>query len=120
MNSESTSEEGTQTREHLANERTLLAWVRTAVSLTSFGLVVESVGAYVGSVGSSGLFGIGLAVLGCLTLIVGTARFVQSRRRIARGIAANSFVPTAAPYMIIVVASLILAGMFVAYVLLGD
>ena len=31
---------GTEVREHLANERTLLAWVRTGVSLISFGLVV--------------------------------------------------------------------------------
>jgi putative membrane protein len=32
-------------REHLANERTLLSWVRTGVSLTSFGLVIERLGA---------------------------------------------------------------------------
>lgn len=32
-------------REHLANERTLLAWVRTGVGLISVGFVVERVGA---------------------------------------------------------------------------
>lgn len=64
---------GTEAREHLANERTLLAWVRTGVSLISFGLVVERIGVQVGSVGSSGFFGVALAALGCLALIMGTA-----------------------------------------------
>jgi putative membrane protein len=106
---------GTEAREHLANERTLLAWVRTGVSLISFGLVVERIGVQVGSVGSSGFFGIGLAVLGCLALIMGTAQFLRSRR----GIATNNFVPAAAAYMVVVAGSLALAGVFIVYVLLG-
>ncbi len=92
MSSESASEGGgaggTEAREHLANERTLLAWVRTGVSLISFGLVVERIGAQVGSVGSSGFFGVALAVLGCLALIMGTAQCLRSRRGISTG---NSF-----------------------------
>ncbi len=39
----------TVVREHLANERTLLSWVRTRVSLISFGLVIERLGAQVSS-----------------------------------------------------------------------
>ena len=51
---------GTGAREHLANERTLLAWVRTGVSLISFGLVVQRVGAELSSSpGTSGVFGVG-------------------------------------------------------------
>jgi putative membrane protein len=107
---------GTEAREHLANERTLLAWVRTGVGLISFGLVVERIGAQVGSLGSSGAFGVALAVLGCLTLIMGTVQFLRSRR----GIAAGNFVPAVAAYMVVVVGSLALAGTFVIYVLLGD
>ncbi|MCA3749641.1 MAG: DUF202 domain-containing protein, partial [Rubrobacter sp.] len=34
-----------EVREHLANERTLLAWVRTGVGLISVGFVVERAGA---------------------------------------------------------------------------
>ena len=89
---------GTEAREHLANER----------------LVVERIGVQVGSVGSSGFFGIGLAVLGCLALIMGTAQFLRSRR----GIATNNFVPAAAAYMVVVAGSLALAGVFVIYVVL--
>jgi putative membrane protein len=105
---------GTAAREHLANERTLLAWVRTGVSLISFGLVVERLGAQLGSVGSSGVFGVGLAILGCLALVMGTAQFLRSRR----GIATNNFVPAVAAYMVIVAGSLALAGVFIIYVLL--
>jgi inner membrane protein YidH len=106
---------GTEAREHLANERTLLAWVRTGVSLISFGLVVERIGAQIGSAGTSGAFGIALAVLGCLTLVMGTVQFLRSRR----GIATGNFVPAAAAYMVVVAGSLALAGVFIVYVLLG-
>ena len=105
---------GTEAREHLANERTLLAWIRTGVSLISFGLVVERLGAQVGSVGSSGVFGVGLAVLGCLALVMGTIQFLRRRR----GIATGDFVPAVAAYMVVVAGSLALAGVFIVYVVL--
>jgi putative membrane protein len=105
---------GTEVREHLANERTLLAWVRTGVSLISFGLVVERLGTQTDSTGFSGVFGIALAVLGCLALVMGTARFLRSRR----GIRTGNFVSSAAAYLVVVAGSLVLAGSFIAYVLL--
>ena len=105
----------TLVREHLANERTLLSSVRTGVSLISFGLVVERLGAQVGSGGLSGAFGISLAVLGCLALLMGTAQFLRSRR----GIRTGNFVSAAAAYMVVVAGSLALAGTFMIYVLLG-
>lgn len=107
---------GTEAREHLANERTLLAWVRTGVSLISFGLVVERIGAQIGPAGASGLFGVALALLGCLTLVMGTFQFLRSRR----GIATGDFVSTAAAYMIVVAGGLAFAGAFIVYVLLRD
>ncbi len=108
---------GPEAREHLANERTLLAWIRTGVSLITFGLVVERIGAQIGPVGTSGAFGVALAVLGCLSLIMGTIQFLRSRR----GIATNNFVPAAAAYMVVVVAgSLALAGVFIVYVVLAS
>ncbi len=106
---------GTEAREHLANERTLLAWIRTGVSLISFGLVVERIGAQIGSVGTSGAFGVALAVLGCLALVMGTVQFLRSRR----GIATGDFVPAVAAYMVVVAGSLALAGVFIIYVLLS-
>jgi putative membrane protein len=110
----------TEIREHLANERTLLSWVRTGVSLISIGLVVERAGALVdasmkvGSTSASEFFGLALALLGALTLIIGTTQFLNNRRRISTG----EFVPSAAAYLIIVAGSLAFAGAFVIYVLL--
>jgi putative membrane protein len=103
-----------EVREHLANERTLLAWVRTGVGLLSFGLVVERLGAEVGSVKSSGAFGVALAALGCLSLVMGTVQFLRNRR----GIVAGDFTPAVVSYMIVVVGSLVLALVFIGYVLL--
>jgi putative membrane protein len=110
----------TEIREHLANERTLLSWVRTGISLISIGLVVERAGALVdasmrvGSTSASELFGLALALLGTLTLIIGTNQFLGNRRRISTG----EFVPSAAAYLIIVAGSLVFAGTFIIYVLL--
>ena len=110
----------TEIREHLANERTLLSWVRTGVSLISIGLVVERAGALVdasmkvGSTSASELFGLALALLGALTLVLGTTQFLGNRRRISTG----EFVPSAAAYLIIVAGSLVFAGTFIIYVLL--
>ncbi len=111
---------GTEIREHLANERTLLSWVRTGISLISIGLVVERAGALVdasmrvGSTSASELFGLALALLGALTLIIGTIQFLRNRRRISTG----EFVPSAAAYLIIVTGSLAFATVFIIYVLL--
>ncbi len=46
-NTDQTNERATVVREHLANERTLLSWVRTGVGLISLGIVVERAGALV-------------------------------------------------------------------------
>ena len=110
----------TEVREHLANERTLLSWVRTGVSLISLGLVVERAGALakaanlqVGSTSGSDFFGLGLALLGALTLILGTTQFLRNRRSIASG----TFESSVAIYLIIVAGSLAFAGAFTLYVL---
>ena len=110
----------TEVREHLANERTLLSWVRTGVSLISLGLVVERAGALakaanlqVGSTSGSDFFGLALALLGALTLVLGTAQFLRNRRSISAG----DFESSMAVYLIIVAGSLAFAGAFAIYVL---
>jgi len=110
----------TEVREHLANERTLLSWVRTGVSLISLGLVVERAGALakaanlqVGSTSGSEFFGLGLAMLGALSLVLGTGQFLRNRRSIATG----NFESSVTVYLIIVAGSLAFAGAFAIYVL---
>jgi putative membrane protein len=110
----------TEVREHLANERTLLSWVRTGVSLISLGLVVERAGALakaanlqVGSTSGSDFFGLALALLGALTLVLGTGQFLRNRRSISAG----NFESSVAVYLVIVAGSLAFAGAFAVYVL---
>ena len=110
-------ERDAEIREHLANERTLLAWVRTGVGLISLGFVVERAGALAavaGAEGASDVFGLALVALGCLTLVVGTAQYFRNRSMIREGV----FASRAAPYMVVVAGSLLLAAAFAVYVLL--
>ncbi len=110
-------ERGTEVREHLANERTLLSWVRTGLGLISLGIVVERAGALVSqriAWGISELLGLALAVLGCVTLILGTQQFLRHRRQIIRG----EFFPSVGVYLVVVAGGLALGGCFVVYVVL--
>jgi putative membrane protein len=114
---DNTNEHDTEVREHLANERTLLSWVRTGVGLISLGIVVERAGALVSQTipgGISELLGLALAVLGCVTLILGTQQFLRNRRQIIRG----EFFPSVGVYLVVVAGGLALGGCFVAYVVL--
>jgi putative membrane protein len=119
-NKEAQKQGTTEIREHLANERTLLSWVRTGVSLISLGLVVERAGAFakaanlqIGSTSGSDFFGLALALLGALALIIGTLQFLRNRRSISAG----DFESSVVGYLIIVVGGLAFAGAFAIYVL---
>ena len=101
-------------RDHLANERTLLSWVRTGVGLLSVGIALERAGVLVGKRGGPTEFlGVALALLGCLTLMLGTAQFLRNKRLIESG----RFFPSTASYVVVAAASLALAAGFVVYAL---
>lgn len=78
--------------DHLANERTFLAWVRTGLSVMAFGFVVERFGLLLRELGiktSSGPIltghystplGITLTLLGVVILVVALFSFLHYRR----------------------------------------
>lgn len=80
--------------DHLANERTFLAWVRTGLSVMAFGFVVERFGLLLRELGLkipsrpiitghySTALGITLTLLGVVLLIVALFNFLQHRRAI--------------------------------------
>ena len=84
-------------RDHLANERTYLAWVRTGIALTSFGVVIAKLrfllmGVGAASGGGGGHAGthstwLGLAFAGCgmVTMLFAVYHYEQTRRAIERG-----------------------------------
>ena len=89
----------TRAREHLANERTLLAWVRTAIALMGLGFVVARFGLFLRqlsvesgqaisaepSTSISGPLGLMLVGAGILAMVLGTIRYLRARSQIERG-----------------------------------
>jgi putative membrane protein len=82
-------------RDHLANERTFLAWVRTSVSLMGFGVVIARLrfltliaptppdpGA---SPARSTLLGLAFVAVGLLSLLFAAHNFYRTRRSIETG-----------------------------------
>ena len=78
--------------DHLANERTFLAWVRTAIAVIAFGFVVERFGLLLRELGlktnllfsthPSSVVGVTLTILGVLIMIVALVNFLHIRRSI--------------------------------------
>jgi putative membrane protein len=81
--------------DHAANERTYLAWVRTALALLAFGLLVErfelfallpgapDAAADAGGVPWTQIAGLGLILLGVLVLAISSWRYLTFKRLIA-------------------------------------
>jgi len=83
-------------RVHLANERTFLAWIRTAVSIMAFGLVVDKFTLFFQNYQKNGLspetfstvsdiLGISIVALGCFTGILATIRYIRTEQDIEKG-----------------------------------
>lgn len=80
--------------DHLANERTFLAWVRTGIAVMAFGFVIERFGLLLRELGLkvglgsnnsihySKWLGIVVAILGIIMLIVALFNFAHVRRTI--------------------------------------
>jgi len=81
--------------DHLANERTFLAWIRTSLAIMGFGFVVERFGLLLREIGTkitnvpipnhySALVGITLTVLGVVVMVVALLNFLQARKAIEK------------------------------------
>lgn len=80
--------------DHLANERTFLAWLRTGLSTIAFGFVVERFGLLLRELGIknnsssvipahySSIFGVTLTLLGVVMMVVALLNFLHIRRSI--------------------------------------
>lgn len=75
-------------RDHLANERTFLAWVRTSIALLGFGVLIAKL-RFLGVTASAGhhstLLGLAFAVAGMLTLLLAAWHYVRTRQMIDSG-----------------------------------
>jgi putative membrane protein len=122
-----TENESTRAREHLANERTLLAWIRTAIALMGLGFVVARFGLFLREISAigghsvqsgssySGPIGIVLVASGLVAVAISTFRFFQARDQIDKG----HFEPEAFPEIAIVVVTLVAGAALIAYLALS-
>jgi putative membrane protein len=115
----------TKVTDHLANQRTFLAWIRTGLATITFGFVVERFGLLLRELGIkiglteilpvhySSFFGVSLTILGVVIMVVALFEFLHIRRSID----SESFHPSAAfPVILTIIASLI--GVLLAIYLL--
>ena len=81
-------------REHLANERTFLAWVRTSIALMGFGVVIAKLRFLTAEAPASAALppgtrstwlGLAFAAVGLLTLLFAAAQYERTRRAIEAG-----------------------------------
>ena len=81
--------------DHSANERTYLAWIRTAVAIMAFGFLIEKFDLFISYIGkaigdeqhfqpslSAELVGLGLFLVGIIIIIISTVRFFTYKKSI--------------------------------------
>jgi len=115
------------TTDHLANERTFLAWMRTSIGIMAFGFVVVKFSLFVKRIallfgktdlnppthGLSAIVGIVLVLVGTITLIFSYARYRQSEKQIRAGAYVHSTVLVTIISVFILIASLLLIAYLV-------
>ena len=83
-------------REHLANERTLLAWIRTSIGIMAFGFVVVKFSLFIKQIsllldknvpppsqhGYSSLIGIMLVAVGAIILILAYLKYKKTEKQL--------------------------------------
>ena len=73
-------------RDHLANERTLLAWIRTAVTVVGLGFLLDRLAAADGQTDPWITYaGVALAIFGALLAVAGGFSYQSTRRQIGPG-----------------------------------
>lgn len=114
--------------DHLANERTFLAWIRTSIALMGFGFVVVKFSLFVRqlslvvtgrtvtpSTGFSGVIGICLVAVGALTALIGYLRY----QRIQKQLLEQAFYPKSS-LLLILTSAIIGASLLLLYYLLPN
>lgn len=109
----------TRVRDHLANERTYLAWMRTSVGLIGFGVVISRL-RYLQPVPVAGtahgwLLGLAFALIGVLTVGLSTQHYFAVRRAID----ADDYSP-AGRWVVLFSMAVALLGAGVLYFLLAN
>lgn len=116
---ESSGESVKYAQQHLANERTFLAWIRTAISITGVGFLTTSLHFTI-KISSNPyinilviVLGIFACVIGFITGVLSTIQYTKKRREIQAGV----FIPS--NHSIIFVSSLFSLLVFMIFMYLS-
>lgn len=113
--------------DHLANERTFLAWIRTGLATITFGFVVERFGLvvreldpqtrslFVLSFHASSLIGVALTILGVLILVFALINFLRNRRAIDT----EQFHSSIGFAVVLTILASVIGGLLAVYLLLS-
>jgi len=112
---------GPKTNEHLANERTYLAWIRTGIGIMAFGFVVVKFSLFVKQIGLalgtttnvqtrgySAAIGIVLVMIGVLSIVLSFLQYRKTYNQLTRGTYQPSTLLTTILTGIIVLISIVL------------
>lgn len=107
--------------DHLANERTFLAWIRTSIAIMGFGFVVVKFSLFIRQLslalgekmvlpgkGYSPVIGISLVIIGALMALLAFIRYRNIERHLTKGTYFPSFVLSLLMTLAIVFVSLLL------------
>lgn len=103
--------EGSLARDHLANERTFLSWVRTCLAFIGLGILVAELVDTEGPAANA--LGLALIVLGAVAAVAATARYLRVTTQLDQGRYQSS---TVGPIVVGAV-TLLVAGAGLAFVL---
>ncbi|MEO6068957.1 MAG: DUF202 domain-containing protein [Chitinophagaceae bacterium] len=114
------------TTDHLANERTFLAWVRTSIGIMAFGFVVVKFSLFVKQLSMllgkeatinhnsySGIMGITLVAIGAITSIMAFLRYKKTEKQITENRFQNSSLLITVLIAVIFIMSLLLIAYLV-------
>lgn len=99
MDEQTRKQEKTNTSDHLANERTFLAWIRTSIGIMGFGFVVVKFSLFIRQIaaalnaqvplpprtGYSQLIGVVLVALGGITILFAYYHYRRTKKQIDSG-----------------------------------
>lgn len=113
-------------REHLANERTLLAWIRTSIGIMAFGFVVVKFSLFVKQIslllgkdatipqhGYSSVIGIFLVAVGAIILILAYIKYHRTEKQMDN----ESFKPTSTLILSLTIIILIISVLLILYLI---
>ncbi|HKZ65816.1 MAG TPA: DUF202 domain-containing protein, partial [Chitinophagaceae bacterium] len=113
-------------RDHLANERTLLAWIRTSIGIMAFGFVVVKFSLFIKQIslllgkditipqrGYSSVIGILLVAVGSVVLLLAFINYKRTKKQLSQ----ESYQPTSRLTLLLTIIMLIISILLIFYLI---